>query len=1324
LTTTNSRNRRLIVLLATLAYCLLAEAQHVVRAGSRTTGGWHTVATWEQSRGLPQNTVLALIQTKQGYVWIATKGGVSRFDGVRFTNFDDRNTPEMKESEVWALTEGSDESVWIGTFGGGIGRFKDGTYTAFNSANGLVNDFVTTLHTSPDGSIWIGTDGGLSRFKDGRFTNYTVDDGLSHNIVRAIFTDRDGTLWIGTQSGGLNVIRNGSIAPAAFEGPRPRAEIAAIYRDRDGVLWVGTFDGLIRIKDGNAEALGRAHGLSSSKVRFITEDPAGDLWLGTSNGIAKRTGATFTSYELGDGSATGEILTFLRDREGSIWAGTRNGGVSQLRLSRFTNYTTSDGLPDSYMTVVFQDGNDNLWAGSSKGLSRRTDRGFTVLPESSGLPHVLIASLATDRDGRLWVGVDNGLFRSTRPVRCTADSCDAQFVRLRETSVHRAIFQDRAGTMWVATNNEGLLEYRGDTVKVYTTADGLAHNAVRAFAEDREGAIWIGTRGGGISRLKNGAFTTLTTKDGLASNSIQFVAADGEGAIWIGTRAGLNRFKDGRVATYTTATGMHSSFVYSVVDDQAGHLWMSSAKGVFRVNAAQMHDIAEGKATTLASFVYGVNDGLSSTVGIAGLAPVSTRSRDGHIWFAMAGSLLSVNPKRLSANPLPPPVLIEDVSVDHRVYPTTGSIDAPPGRGDLTVRYTGLSFAAPDKVRFRYKLEGYDREWIDAGHRREAYYNNIPPGRYTFRVSAANDDGVWNEAGASYAIYLAPQFYQTVWFYAGAIASIVLAIAAAHNRRVRNLKASEQRLAALVNQRSAEVLEQRAFLRRVIDLDPSYVYAKDRDGRYTLANQAMAKVWGTTPAQLIGRTDAEVHPGYRELDRIRQYDLEVIESKQGKSSEETGTLPDGSEVWVQVSRIPIMGADGTVEQVLGIATDITAQKRAAIELQHAMETAEAATRAKSLFLANMSHEIRTPMNGVLGMTDLLLDTPLHSEQREYVDMIKTSADSLLTVINDVLDFSKIEAGELTFDPQEFSLRHTVETTVRTMALRAAQKQLVLRHEISPTVPDRLIADGHRLTQVLNNLIGNAIKFTPSGSVTLRIRPSGPARPRADEAELHFEVEDTGIGIPESEQAHVFEAFKQASSSTARRFGGTGLGLSISSRLIAGLGGRIWMESTEGKGTTFHFTIRARLATIAPADVIEAAPLQALRILLVDDNRINQRVALALLGHDAHQVTVVDNGAAAVEAVARAEFDLVLMDVEMPVMSGLEATAAIRARERKTGGHLPIVAMTAHSLEGDRERWLGAGMDGYVAKPLSLRPLRDTIAAAIRLKPAATLDVRR
>ena len=764
---------------------------------------------------------------------------------------------------------------------------------------------------------------------------------------------------------------------------------------------------------------------------------------------------------------------------------------------------------------------------------------------------------------------------------------------------------------------------------------------------------------------------------------------------------------------------------------------MGCSKGVFRVSKAQLDQFADGTITSLTSVSYGLEHGLASTVGTVGHHPGAFKSRDGRMWFSMAGGATVVDAKRLPSNSLAPPVHIEDVTIDRRSVDLLHRTEAPPGRGDLAFRYTGLSFLAPEKVRFKYKLEGYDLDWVDAGDRRAAYYSNIPPGRYTFRVTAANNDGIWNQVGDTHAIHLLPHFYQAYWFYALCLCAAGLVVTGGHRLRVRSMKTRELDLEILIEQRTSDVQKQRTFLRKVIDLNPSFIFAKERSGRFTLANQALAEAYGTTVDELVGRTDADFSAEPSEVERARRDDVEVIDSGAEKFiREQPFTDRHGELHWLQVTKIPLPFQDGTPDQLLGVATDITLQKQAATELQKAKEAAEAATQAKSAFLANMSHEIRTPMNGVLGMTDLVLGTRLEPDQREYLEMAKSSADRLLTVINDVLDFSKIEAGQIAFEPREFDLRATTSAIVMSLGVRARQKGLTLECEIAPEVPDRLVTDPDRLSQVLMNLLGNALKFTHEGGVTLRVSPAEVAALDRSEILLHIEVQDSGIGIPATQQAHIFEPFKQADGSTTRKYGGTGLGLSISTRLVEAMGGRLWLESREGGGTTFHFTACAgvvaamqnepgvgvdasKLSPVgaAPergcrAPAISAAAQSPRRILLAEDNRVNQRVAIALLERDGHVVTLVENGEAAVEAAAATSFDAILMDVQMPLMSGLDATLAIRAREAGTRCHVPIIAMTAHAMQGDRERCLECGMDGYVAKPISIVAIRDALASAI------------
>ena len=521
--------------------------------------------------------------------------------------------------------------------------------------------------------------------------------------------------------------------------------------------------------------------------------------------------------------------------------------------------------------------------------------------------------------------------------------------------------------------------------------------------------------------------------------------------------------------------------------------------------------------------------------------------------------------------------------------------------------------------------------------------------------------------------------------------------------------------------------------RTVIEEMAEGYWETDISGRYTFFNDRVALAHRRSREELLGMSNKQymdeetitrVGQTFRQVyltgEPVRGFAFEMIRGDGTRSANES-------------SLSLIKDAGGKPVGFRGIVRDVTERVQAEKALQQAKEAAEAANRAKSEFLANMSHEIRTPMNGIIGMTMLALDTELTAEQRECLDMVKISADSLLSLVDDILDFSKIEAGKLDFEPIDFSLRETIDDTLKTLALRAEEKRLVLAGTVVPAVPNHLIGDPGRLRQILINLVGNAVKFTSNGQIVLRVEMESRS---AEQTVLHFSVTDTGIGIPANKLEVIFEAFSQADGSTTRRFGGTGLGLTISSKLVGMMGGRIWVESTPGVGSTFHFTARfgapqeqatsfeftqqpgwlAASETTSGNKEALSGTGRSFHILLAEDNVVNQSLAVRLLEKQGHQVVVAADGRQAVAAFETERFDLILMDVQMPEMNGYEATAAIRDKEKETGGHIPIIAMTAHAMTGDRERCLAAGMDRYIAKPIDVDDLFAAINAVAPIRP--------
>ncbi len=530
--------------------------------------------------------------------------------------------------------------------------------------------------------------------------------------------------------------------------------------------------------------------------------------------------------------------------------------------------------------------------------------------------------------------------------------------------------------------------------------------------------------------------------------------------------------------------------------------------------------------------------------------------------------------------------------------------------------------------------------------------------------------------------------------------------------------------------------ENTTMLSLVISKTRNAIAIMEPDGTIVAVNAAFVQSNGYAPSEAVGQRYDDLLFGpstdllaAREYQRAREEQREITQDLMLYKK-------DGGTYWVESDLIPVHDAGGQLKRWISITNDITKRRQTEDLLRAAKETAETNSRLKSEFLANLSHEIRTPMNAIIGMTDLALGTELDGEQRGYLQTVRTSSESLLRLLNDILDLSKIEAGKMVLESIDFELRSVISDAVMTMQVKAQQKNLRLAMEIAENLPLIVRGDPTRLRQILLNLIGNAIKFTEQGEVVVTV---GEQWRNNDEVGLHFMVRDTGIGIPQQQLDKVFEAFQQADTSTTRRYGGTGLGLTISAELVRLLKGRIWVQSKEGEGSTFHFTVRLQLGSVRglplaelplalPKPVASNEPStpdredrpRPLRVLVADDHDANRSLVTTVLRKRGHHCVEVVNGQQILDALARESFDVVLMDVQMPVLDGFQTTDAIRKRELLQGGHIPIIALTAHAMAGDRERCLLAGMDAYLAKPLRprelLRMVESLPAAGTTTKP--------
>jgi diguanylate cyclase (GGDEF)-like protein len=788
---------------------LVPSAAHALDPGRAISQ--YRLQSWSTREGLPQSSVEAILQTRDGYLWLGTQEGLVRFDGVRFVVLDKSNTKALKANRVIALCEDRKGDVWIGTEGGGLARLRHGEWRTWREEEGLPNDSVRAVVEDASGVVWVGTDRGLARVRGEEI----VASGLAGRYVQSLVAARDGTLWVGLRDGSVWRVRNEQLGESlSLPGS---GGVGALWSDDDGTLWVGRKDALVRVSPGSVRSFTGREGLPGRSVQDLHRDRDGSLWVGTENGgLARLRSDRFEVFTTREGLSNNMVQRILEDREGNLWVGTQDGGVNRLADGKFVTWTTREGLAGDIVWPVMGDREGNLWVGTSNaGLSRFRDGHFTNFTTRDGLSSNSIQSLAQDAEGAIWVGTRGGGLNRLKDGRWTRWSTREG---LPSDSV-TALLPDRDGRLWIGMRDAGLAWMDHGRI-LPVGGQSLQREVAHYIHQDRRGDVWIATNGRGLVRYSGGTFSSYTTKEGLSSDIVNVVHEDTEGVLWVGTfGGGLNRLRDGRIDSWTTAEGLFDDAIFQILEDGRGHLWMSCNKGVFRVSKEELEEVARGTRRSLEPVAYGQLDGMRNQECNGANQPPGWKTADGKLYFPTIEGLVMVDPERMHANRIPPPIVLEQVRANDQPVPLAASLEFPPDRQSFEFHYTAPSLSVPERVRFRYRLESLDRDWVEAGTRRVAYYTRIPPGRYRFVVTAANEDGVWNESGVSVAFRLHPHFWRTGWFF-GLGAVVVGATGLfGYRLRVRHLHRREERLVRLVEERTRQLEEANRTLERLSQLD-------------------------------------------------------------------------------------------------------------------------------------------------------------------------------------------------------------------------------------------------------------------------------------------------------------------------------------------------------------------------------------------------------------------------------------------------------------------------------------------------------------------------
>ncbi len=1138
-------------------FCLLPVFNTVMALNPDRSMTQYMQTVWTTNEGLPSDNLMDLIQDSDGFIWIGSYEGLIRFDGVEFKILSKYTHPDFRSTSARILYKGKDNTIWVGTNGEGVAKYVNGRFTMYTTRQGLPDNSIRRIFQDRSGTVWIGTTSGLARMKPGSSQFETIDQ-FRQSLVEMIYEDQQGNLWVGPGEGGVYLLKENR-----FHSPQHLEEMSeymllSMLEDRNGTLWFGTKDhGLFALVNKRLIHYSIEHGIAAKTINSLLPGKFRSLWIGTDSGIFRYFNGEFSSYSEKSGLNNDLITALMEDNEGNLWISTARGGLAKLSDGKFRTYSTPEGMIHNKVNSILEEQSGSLWIGTDAGLDIYEKGQFTSSDVTDYFKGVRIRHLYQEDNGTIWISTyskkgaiayKNGRFKSySTDIGLTSNRC-------------RVTVKASNGDIWIGTSS-GLNRIRGEEVTTFTRSRGLDNDYIMTIFEDSRGTIWIGTDGGGVAYFDGEEFQFLTTEHGLGANIVFKIFEDSRKTLWITSNGGISRYKDGKFFNYTVKEGLKSDAIFQALEDQKGQFWMQANVGVFSASLEDLYEFADGQLKQVNSTLYDTTDGLRASI-----TPTSwgTVTRDGKLCLSTMDGIAFIDPDEIPLNPIPPPMRLDYVKIDDKILQPEAMRVLLPDTKRIVFKFNALSYVVPEKVQFQYMLKGFEDNWSSPTFKREASYTSLPPGSYSFRLRAANNDGVWAPSQNFASFTQKPYFYRTAWFALLVSAGFILLVILIYYIRMRTHRIRQLQLERLLSERTKDLEIEKENYRGIVEDQTELICRFSSLYQLTFVNEAFCRYFGTLKNEALERSILDMIPEEEQT----EVETLIASLNSNRQSEvlETKLVQNNTVRWVQWTVRVLLDSSKQLIEYQAVGRDITERIEMEQEIIEAKDIAEKANQAKSDFIADISHEIRTPMHAIMGYAKLginKIDQISKKSLEGYLKEIQSSGKRLLALINDLLDLSKLQTGKTVYVFETSPISTVVQVVVNEFKALISEKQIDLKFAKSDLV-DSLVMDREKIRQVITNLLSNAIKFSETGgNIHLDLSK------RDDQ--VVFSVQDSGIGIPAGELDAIFDKFTQ-SSKTRPGSGGTGLGLSISKQIITDHNGEIWAENNENGGSTFYFTL--------------------------------------------------------------------------------------------------------------------------------------------------------